>query len=56
MKGVAGWEGVVQGFALLTILVSVSLLPLWRRYPRQSPLEAEGLAGVCGPRPVPGVS
>ena len=57
MKGVAGWEGVVQGFALLTILVSVSLLPLWRRYPRRSPLEhEERLAGVCGPRPLPGVS
>jgi sugar phosphate permease len=40
MKQVAQWESLVFWFAVLTMIVALSLLPLWRRYPKHG-LSAE---------------
>jgi sugar phosphate permease len=36
MKSYAAWERVVFFFAALTILIAITLLPLWKRYPAKS--------------------
>jgi sugar phosphate permease len=36
LKTTTDWEHLVTIFALLTLLIALSLLPLWRRYPTKS--------------------
>ena len=36
IKNIGEWESITLNFAVLTVVLSLSLLPLWRRYPTKS--------------------